>query len=458
MSKLTKEKRDALPGEHFAVPGKRMLPINDETHTRLAWDMVDRAKDLTPTERRIAKERIIKRAKELGIDVSNWTITASFEIQAMAIEMPDMSHPNRMPFSGILTRVDQVSDAPPHGSDGKRTFIPTEVAEAAIPSLMGMGVDFTPNLDGHDRQMKIGLITEANIEGDALCIAGFFYAADFPEECARIQAEKEALGFSYECQARIQDLSADIWEVDYCVFTGAAVLYKDLAAYQTTSLQAKATTEKRKVTHEEIKAMMDGLKAMSASIETLTKEVTEIKANGTQSIEAGAALDKTKPHADKLRACAASMEAAGIGTHATQGHVNILRHMAASMEAEATMGNLPHIYRDHDYLSRTMEAAKAPEKSKELETISAALADLGTKFADLQAKAFEQSAAPARATLSPEIRTLIAKAGITEADAEKGAISTGEVDKLLSAAGINGTKAIEAKLKLRHAGVMKAGK
>jgi len=461
MSNLTKEKRDALPDEHFAVPDKRKLPMNDETHTRLAWDMVDRTKDLTPAERKTAKERILRRAKELGIDVSSWTITASltYRLDAMALDMPDMDHPNRMPFSGVLTRVNQTSDMPPNGSNGKRTLIPSEVAEAAIPSLMGMAVDFTPELDGHDAQSKIGLITEAQIEGDALNISGFFYAADFPEECARIQAEKDALGFSYECQARIRDLSADIWEVDYCIFTGAAVLYKDLAAYQTTSLQATAQKplEKRKMSPEELKALMDTLAGLKAGVESLTKDVTDIKASAPQKLDAGAALDKIKPHAASLRSCAASMEAAGIGTHGTQGHVNVLRHMAASMEAEATMGNIPHIYRDHDYLSRTMEASAKPD-NKQLESLSASIADLGTKFADLSAKAFTESKAPERKTLTPEIRTLLAKAGIAESDAANGEMSTEAVDKFLDAAGIKGTKAIETKLKLRHAGVMKAGK
>jgi hypothetical protein len=39
MAKLTKEERDKLPAEHFALPDKRELPIHDETHTGLAWDM-----------------------------------------------------------------------------------------------------------------------------------------------------------------------------------------------------------------------------------------------------------------------------------------------------------------------------------------------------------------------------------------------------------------------------------
>jgi hypothetical protein len=49
-----------------------------------------------------------------------------------------------------------------------------------LDSLLGMAVDFTPELDGHDPQAKIGVITGAEIKGHDLCIEGFLYAAEFP--------------------------------------------------------------------------------------------------------------------------------------------------------------------------------------------------------------------------------------------------------------------------------------
>lgn len=458
MSNLTKEQRESMKDSEFAVPSKRKLPMHDENHTRLAWDMVERTKDLTPDERRIAKERILKRAKELGMDTENWTVTASIRFEAMAIEMPRMEHPNRMPFTGILTRVDQPSDAPPHGSTGKRTLIPSSVAESALPSLLGMAVDFTPNLDGHDRQAKIGLITEANVEGDALHIAGFFYASDFPEECSRIQAEKDALGFSYECQARIRDLEADIWEVDYCIFTGAAVLYKDLAAYQTTSLQAKAESNTQEISQMDMKELMEAINGLQAGIETLNKDVTELKANGTANLSANKAKEMVAVHCAGLRACADNMEAAGIGLHAERGHVKVLRHMAARMEAEAALGNVPHIYRDHDYVFDSAADKQHKADDKAMGELMAAVGDLGTKLADLQAKAFAEAKEPERKTFSPEIKSLLAKAGIDEAAATEGKVTVDTVDKFLDAAGIKGVKAIETKLKLRQAGVLPAGK
>ncbi|ADE12145.1 DUF6582 domain-containing protein [Sideroxydans lithotrophicus] len=465
---LTKEQREELKDSDFAVPGKRVLPIHDEAHVKMAWSMLPKTQDLTDDERSEARRRIIRRAHDLDINTTKWEVHAtSFTFEAMALDMPTGEHPNKMPFKGVMTRLDQTSDAPPHGSSGKQTYIPTDVAEAAIPSLLGMAVDYKPDFDGHDKKAKIGLITEAYIEGDALWIAGFFYANDFPDECQRIRAEKSRLGWSYECQAAIRDVEADPWVVDYCIFTGAALLYKELAAYTTTSLEATAQTDTSDteivMTIEELKKLLDPL---SASIAAIGKEVTELKAAKTTnaSVDAAGVTHIVKPHADVLRACADGMEAAGIGLHATQGHVKVLRHMAARMEAEAAMGKLPHVYRDHDFFSTDAAAASAASAAetsgltKQLETITASVADLGTKLTDLQAKAFTNAAAPERKTLSPEIKSLLAKAGIGEDVAAEGKVTTEMVDKFLDAAGIKGTKAIETKLKLREAGVMPAGR
>jgi hypothetical protein len=52
--------------------------------------------------------------------------------------------------------------------------------------------------DQRARQAKIGVITAANIEGDAILIEGFIYATDFPEVAAEIKASHDLLGFSYE--------------------------------------------------------------------------------------------------------------------------------------------------------------------------------------------------------------------------------------------------------------------
>ena len=166
------------------------------------------------------------------------------QLHAMALNISNNDdHPNKMPFSGILVRLDEPSDAAPGGAHGRRIIVTAEAAERALPSLLGMAVDFTPSFDGHDAQAKIGIITSANIVGNAIIIKGFIYAADSPETAGAIKAMKSALGFSFEAQRlTVSDASADILTITDLAFTGAAILRKDKAAYTTTSLAASAAT------------------------------------------------------------------------------------------------------------------------------------------------------------------------------------------------------------------------
>lgn len=458
---LTKEQRDALALTDFAFPEKRMLPIHDAEHVRMAWNSVAAAKGFTDAERSTARETILARADQLGVSTADWprTVSAAFGLEAMSLLVPDVDkHPNRLPFEGVLTRVDCESDNPVGGANGHRVYIPRRVAEAAIPTLLGMAVGFTPKLDGHNRRAKIGLITEAWVEGDAVRIKGFFYAADFPQEVERIQAEKEQLGFSYEAQARIQSLEADPWVMESCTFTGAAVLYKDLAAYTTTSLAAKAELENQM----ELKDIMDAVTKLTGTVTTLAADVTELKAgNNKHTVEAAAVVAKVKPLSDSLRASAVALEAAGVGTHATLGHVAMLRNMAATMDAEAATGTVPAVYRDPDQVARALEASKAaaapaadPATAEALKTVSTALTALQTQVTDLSAKAFKEAPGPGRKTASPEVVALLAKCGIKEGEEPGDKLAVHNVDKTLEAAGITGQRAMEAKVKLMASGLL----
>src|SRR5260370_34632076 len=108
-------------------------------------------------------------------------------VDAMAIEMPAVhGQPNRAGFRGVLTIVDVASDKSPSGARGHRVLLTRRAAEAAIPSLLGMALDYSPALDRHDARRKIGLITRAEIVGRVIEVGGFLYAKDFPEIVAEI--------------------------------------------------------------------------------------------------------------------------------------------------------------------------------------------------------------------------------------------------------------------------------
>jgi hypothetical protein len=241
-------------------------------------------------------------------------------LTANSLEFPTLSsapgarsrrrHPNRLPFRGVLTLLDVASDRAPAGARGHRVLVPRAAAEHALPTLVGMALDYTPALDGHDSRRKIGVITTAEIKPvsraggaspsslaggrplttAAISISGYIFARDFPDVVRELRAAGIALatapqlaasaaaptsdsddpmprasscdlplsklsfsasaacqpptagspgpwplGLSYEiAEVEIESFSAPIWIVKEMIFTGAAVLRRDKAAYRNT--------------------------------------------------------------------------------------------------------------------------------------------------------------------------------------------------------------------------------
>src|SRR5437899_5782972 len=107
------------------------------------------------------------------------------------------THPNRLPFRGVLTILDVPSDRPPAGARGHRVVLTRAAAEAALPSLIGMAVDFTAGFDGHDARRKVGIITSAEIRSVKIEVQGYIFARDFPEVVRELQTASD-LGIQYE--------------------------------------------------------------------------------------------------------------------------------------------------------------------------------------------------------------------------------------------------------------------
>jgi hypothetical protein len=203
-------------------------------------------------------------------------------LESMAIEMPAVfGHPNRVAFRGVLTLVDVVSDKAPSGARGHRVMLTRKAAEKAIPSLLGMALDYSPRFDAHDTRRKIGVITRAEIVGREIEVSGFLYGRDFPEiveeigkaavshqtsaishqpsavrktgvrcqvsgirksdvglDGAESRPHTSKLGMSYEiADAVVEDIKATVWVLNRVTFTGAAVLRRDKAAYGSTWIE-----------------------------------------------------------------------------------------------------------------------------------------------------------------------------------------------------------------------------
>ncbi len=195
----------------------------------------------------------------------------NLQLDAMSVTMPHVvGHPNRLPFRGVLTVVGVASHRAPAGARGHRVMLTRAATEAALPSLLGMALDYAPSLDAHDARRKIGIITEANLVpmpqrktstvgtlpssgapplspslGDRvgsnsaigeIAISGYLFAHDFPDVVGEIRAQKaNPLGMSYEiANATVPNQDAMIWTVTDFTFTGAAVLRRNKAAYPQT--------------------------------------------------------------------------------------------------------------------------------------------------------------------------------------------------------------------------------
>lgn len=160
---------------------------------------------------------------------------ASLSIHAASLT----AHNNRAKFDGVLALVDVASDKAPSGARGHRVVLTREAAEMALPSLMGMAIDYKAGWDGHDVRQKVGIITGAGVEGHELKVSGYLFSRDFPEIEKKIR--ENDLGMSYELQdAHVLDMRSTIWKITQATFTGAAILLRDKAAYRSTSMRMSA--------------------------------------------------------------------------------------------------------------------------------------------------------------------------------------------------------------------------
>jgi hypothetical protein len=415
--------------------------------------------------------------------------TAIFSLQAMSLALPHIpGHPNRMPFSGTLTRVGVASDSAPGGSGGRRVLITPEAAERALPSLMGMAVNLTTTLDGHAPTQKIGFIHKAEVVDTELRVEGFVYAADFPKEALRIHLEQSQLGMSFEARnISAADAEADPVVISDLFFTGAAILMKNKAAYKTTRLAALAAMKHESeddMDPEAIKAAMTEVIAgaiapVNSALAALQAQQTALETRvgkfGDQFEAQAALVAKVEPAAASLEKTAQAMEAAGIGTDAEIGQAAVLRRMAATMRIEAAAGRVPQAYQvpmapahqsSQPQSIRSVELPKFEDSDaykamqvqvgKLTEQLTAAAdkqAATETRLADLKAAQDLNKPAPDRKTLPPIISSLVAKAGLDLPD-DGQAMPTHKLNQVLASSGLSMEQRMTLKTGLAKAGLV----
>jgi hypothetical protein len=426
-----------------------MQNLSDAAQVKAAIASFMGAGGVSDADRDEAWQGIKKAAKAFGMTIEDSWRGLSAESpsrmtiygMAMALAMPDVAeHPNRHPFTGVLTQLDTPSTRPPEGSNGKLVILPRQVAEKALSSIMGMGVDYR-GATGHDPKHKIGIITGAEIVGDEIHVEGFIFAQDFPDELAAIQAMRGRMGMSYELvHVQVEDPTAPVWRITSCKFTGAAILLKDKAAYQQTSLSAAAEEE----TH------------MNEMIEKLAASM----------IAQGEALTKLLAATEKTHELLAAKGQGGDGQaddgdegDTSDGDKEKLE--AAKKKADKEKVDAAKLKADDDMEAAKAEKEKLDAAKKDDEKLDAAAAQTATekRLVELQAemgalmgslKAAAQ--VPVRQTMSPEITALLQKAGIGINAGADQTISVDKLDAAMETAGITDiTQRLAIKSALSHA-------
>ena len=148
---------------------------------------------------------------------------------------------NKQEFTGILCTLDEPSDKPPGGAQGRRVVLPSAVVRTKLASLVNMPLNASQDLTDHDRHTVVGVVQDAWIAGPRLMIAGLLYDKNEGPLVARMQANTSQLGLSYEISSCVVvDEAAPIWVLRDFEFTGCSALLRSHAAYQSSAIEAAA--------------------------------------------------------------------------------------------------------------------------------------------------------------------------------------------------------------------------
>lgn len=218
------------------------------------------------------------------------------------------THINKMPFSGICLKAETPSDATPNGAD-KPVAFSLDAINNAISTFADMGVNCVYDrwdspeyaLTGHDQRFKIGVVEKAELTENGVLINGCLWQNDFRDVCFQIKNAKESLGFSVEVCVNDMSDKGDYYLINDFTFTGVAILYKNLAAFRETQLNAQKKNKQKGVdnfmNNEQFEQFMAKVESIGSDISAKMVEFSEKldKIEGKEaSIDFSAVIDAIK--------------------------------------------------------------------------------------------------------------------------------------------------------------------
>ena len=248
-----------------------------------------------------AQEQLIDLSFDWGIDCEN-LIAASSEEDESLVEVEAERRANKIPFTGVLFRMDEPSESAPSKGSEYPLYIPRNIAEPliqAIASSGGLPIDVDDTLSKHSNPNIAGVMTNAEIQGSNFVVHGHLFPWSQKEKVGLILANQKHLGMSMNALANgaiVDRGGRKVFEIRDLELLGANVLFKDRATYQKTNFEAQIAasssttdTENQAMGNPEFDAQFSAMNALlsqiaatsqrdSARIDELTQVMQTIQA------------------------------------------------------------------------------------------------------------------------------------------------------------------------------------
>lgn len=235
--------RESFVEEHHPVHAQAKSEESGETETE---DKVEDDNETSEIEIKASADA------EIPITEKEYDLNLSFDFPAEAQEIAAskadevQGATNKLPFEGVLFRIDEPSESAPSKGSLLPLYIPMQLARQVVEQINesgGLPLDMHETLAQHANEQIAGIMNHGEIQGNDLVVRGHLFPWSQRERVALISANRERLGMSMNARARGHEMVVEgkkVWWIDDIELLGANILFSDAATYQKTRVIAAA--------------------------------------------------------------------------------------------------------------------------------------------------------------------------------------------------------------------------
>ena len=180
-------------------------------------------------------------------DPDSSEMEVSFQWQdSCVISASNQEEGNRHPISGVLFRIDEISEGIPAVGPGLPLYIPYEVAASTLNKVAGLPLDAHDSLSQHANEEITGVIQSAHIggaDGKDYNIDAYLWPWSKSAKVQAIRSNSDRLGMSMNAFGRGHEAEINgrkVFKLSSLNLLGANILFSDKATYQKTKIAASS--------------------------------------------------------------------------------------------------------------------------------------------------------------------------------------------------------------------------